>query len=491
MREVGVGRMFRGSALMVLMRWVMRLSGLVSTMILARILTPSDFGVVTMAAIFVGFLELFTSTNFDLALIRIPEPARSHYDTAWTLQLVLGLLVGAAIFALAPIGSWYFEDPSVVWVARVLSINAILNGAGNIRVVDFRRELDFRKEFLFNVTWKLGSTIVTIGAALILRNYWALVVGSVAGSLCALALGYIVLPYRPRLDIRHTREIVSFSQWMLMFHVGTYLRNRIDTLVVGRLAPAGVVGIYNVTAEMSSAPATEVVIPSSRALFPSLARLADEPLKLKETLSAALGLCFLIVVAASSGMAVVASEAVRVVLGPQWVEAVPLVTPLAFAGGMNAISHVIGTLLAAIGRQRFTAALIWMNVVILIPVMALGARYRGVSGIAEARALVALVILLAALTFVARSQLLTLRELLGLLWRPIVASSAMVLLIRTLPLDGREAQEVSLALKVAVGALAFFGATLALWRASGRPAGAERHIRNFLRRGNGEQRFWA
>ncbi len=265
-----LGEMARGSALMILMRWTMRLAGLVSTMVLARLLTPSDFGIVTVATIFVGLLDLFTSTNFDLALLRTKDTERSHYDTAWTLQLILGTSVGALIFVLAPLTVWYFEDSRVVWVTRLLAANVVLNGVGNIKLVDFRRNLDFRKEFLFNVSWKILSMVVTISMAVHLRSYWALVAGSLAGNLGGVVLGYVVRPYRPRFDLRHAREMISFSQWMLMFNVGTYLRNRIDTLLVARLSSPGAVGVYNVAAELSAMPTTEVVIPSGRALFPVL-----------------------------------------------------------------------------------------------------------------------------------------------------------------------------------------------------------------------------
>lgn len=464
---------------MILMRWTMRLAGLVSTMVLARLLTPSDFGIVTVATIFVGLLDLFTSTNFDLALLRTKDTERSHYDTAWTLQLILGTSVGALIFVLAPLTVWYFEDSRVVWVTRLLAANVVLNGVGNIKLVDFRRNLDFRKEFLFNVSWKILSMVVTISMAVHLRSYWALVAGSLAGNLGGVVLGYVVRPYRPRFDLRHAREMISFSQWMLMFNVGTYLRNRIDTLLVARLSSPGAVGVYNVAAELSAMPTTEVVIPSGRALFPSFVKLAGDERSLKQSVRIALGVCVLGVIPICAGVALVAPQMVRVILGTQWLETVPLMPPLAFAGGLNAVSHVIGTFLAAIGQQRLTAALTWMNVAILIPTLLAAAPF-GILGIAVGRMLVSVVVLIVALYFLVGSRVLTAGEIVDLAWRPIIAAGGMSFVVWILDSDSLPSPLLTLGLKIMTGVVSYGALAYLLWRASGSPDGAERKTLELL-----------
>ena len=172
-----LGHMARGSAVMIVMRWSMRLIGVVSTMILARLLTPLDFGVVAMATIFVGFIELFSLMSFDLALIRIPEPDREDYDTAWTLQAILGAVLTLLILAFAPVAAWYFNEPRLAIVVRLLAGNSFLQGLSNIGLADFRKNLDFQRDLRFNVYSRLIVFVATMAVAFPLRNYWALVTG--------------------------------------------------------------------------------------------------------------------------------------------------------------------------------------------------------------------------------------------------------------------------------------------------------------------------
>ena len=103
----------RGSAWMIGMRWAIRGVGLVSTIILARLLAPDDFGVVAMAMVAVAILESFTNTGTDLALLRNTEATREHYDTAWTLEIIQAVLLAAVLFASAPLVGGHFEDPRV------------------------------------------------------------------------------------------------------------------------------------------------------------------------------------------------------------------------------------------------------------------------------------------------------------------------------------------------------------------------------------------
>src|SRR5690349_1747934 len=126
-----------GSALMIAMRWSTRLLGLFSTLILVRLLTPDDFGVVAMAMVILGLLEVFTHTSVDLALIRDRDPSREHYDTAWTLEIVQAIGLAIALVVVAPWAARYFNDERVAPVIYALALRAVLGSFENIGVVAF------------------------------------------------------------------------------------------------------------------------------------------------------------------------------------------------------------------------------------------------------------------------------------------------------------------------------------------------------------------
>src|SRR6185312_2887630 len=139
--------MLRGSAWAVALRWCIRGTGLLSTLILARLLTPADFGIVAMAMLVVGALEILSETGQRLAIIRHPDPTREHYDSAWTISILIGLGLSAGIFAVAPLTVDYFHEPRAVLVIRCLALRALIGGFENIGVVDFRRGLRFQRDF--------------------------------------------------------------------------------------------------------------------------------------------------------------------------------------------------------------------------------------------------------------------------------------------------------------------------------------------------------
>jgi len=214
------------------MRWAIRGIGLVSTVILARLLTPDDFGVVAMAMVAVALLEVFTQSGVDLALLRTTEPTREHYNAAWSLEIIQGVLLAIVLFMTAPWVGSHFDDARVTDVIRVLSLRALIGGFQNIGVVNFRRDLAFGREFQFGVFKKLSTFVVTIASALILNNYWALVIGQVVGKVLEVGISYRMSAYRPRFSLERVGEIWGFSQWLILSRFARLVNKQFDRWVV-------------------------------------------------------------------------------------------------------------------------------------------------------------------------------------------------------------------------------------------------------------------
>ena len=114
-------KFINGALWMIAMRWMMRLFGILSTIILARLLTPTDFGIVALALIVVGLLEVLSWTAIDLALIQKQETTREHYDTAWTVQILQGLFIALLLVGVSPYAASYFDEPALIHVVYILA----------------------------------------------------------------------------------------------------------------------------------------------------------------------------------------------------------------------------------------------------------------------------------------------------------------------------------------------------------------------------------
>lgn len=467
----------RGSVWMIAMRWGARLIGLVSTLVLARLLTPADFGIVAMAMVFVSILELASYAGVDLALIRDRQAGREHYDSAWTVQLLQAGAVALLLFALAPFVTTVFDDPRAVLVVQVMGINALLDGAQNIGVVAFRKELDFAKEFRFNIYKKLVSAALTIGAAFVLRNYWALVIGTIAGTVASLALSYAMHPYRPRLSLAKVNEFWGFSLWLFVARLGSFLNRKLDAILIGNGHGAAAMGNYHIAQELGTMPANEVVMPMRRALFPTLSSIPSESGEFKTAMRESFGTLALIVAALGAGLYATAPEVVRLALGTQWEQAIPLIRWMAIFGIFAGVSSFVEMMLWIENRTHVSALLNWVEVVLLVPVLVFALARIGIEGVAAGRALVGAVMMIAAFAVVASMRD---RAIVWALARAAFAAAVMVLVLHHLPGAWLGWVALQLALKVLVGAAVYCLVLWCIWVITGRPHGAERSLLDWI-----------
>lgn len=471
---IDIGRaLAHGSAWMVGLRWAMRGLGLASTFVLARLLSPGEFGVVAMAMLVVGLVEVFGHAGQHLALIRLPNPVRADYDAAWTLGILIALAVALATWAVAPLAAWYFHDARVPWLIRLLALRPLLGSLDNIGVVAFRKELRFGREFAFLAAQKLATVAVTIAVALWLRDARALVAGLLGGPAVGVALSYALHPYRPRLSLARARGLLAFSGWMLLVHVAQYVHDKADEMVVGGVADAGAMGRYSVAADAATAPTIEVVIPATRALFPIFARLGDDRAAVRDAYLQVFSAACLISVATGAGMALVAGDFVRVALGEQWLSAIPLVRLLALAGGLYGIMHNGITVLSATGHARLSGLLSASRTLVLVPVLIAAGLLGGVPAVAAARGLATLAFIPGIFLAIARVLPVTPADMVSRAWRPVAAGGAMALAVLGVQAMAPDNPWPRLFLAAGAGAMVYAGAILALWWLAGRPEGLE------------------
>ena len=492
--EIGDGRdatfrsagcIMKGAAWSVALRWAMRLLGLVSTAILARLLAPGDFGLVAMAMLVVAFVESWLSFGVATALIQNQSATREHYDTAWTLRIIQSAIVATGIAAGAPLAAAYFAEPRVMTVLWVLCPAVIVGGMANIGVVAFRKELEFHKEFKLQVAGKVLGFIVTVGAAFWLRNYWALVIGTVASYGVGCTLSYAMHPFRPRFSLARFRELWGYSQWMLVRSIGHFAEMRVDEVLVGGLGSTRQMGLYAVASEFARLPGSEIAAPLNQVLVPGFAKLQNEPHRLAAAYLNVLGTVSTVTLPAAIGLALVAREFILLLLGEQWIAAVPLL-------GYLAISHAIRTgeslsisLFLGSGWPRMAAAASWLSAALLVGVALTLLKSRGAEGVAMATIASGVVLMAFVFYAVTRVSEITAKDLLARLWRPAVASVLMAATVAAVPGLG-EGIVVDLVVKVLVGATTYCAGVLIAWRLAGSPDGAERfflgHVNGFLKR---------
>src|SRR6266849_3408388 len=156
-----------GSLWAVGMRWGTRLIGLVSVVIVARILRPDDFGILAMAMLLTGLLESFVELGVAMMVIREEHISGVDLNTAWTIRILQGLVLGVVVALLATPAALYFREPRLTAVVYLCALALTLNSFENIGVVLIRKELDFAKDFVYQIVVKLAGVVTTICLALL------------------------------------------------------------------------------------------------------------------------------------------------------------------------------------------------------------------------------------------------------------------------------------------------------------------------------------
>jgi lipopolysaccharide exporter len=376
-------RMARSAAWMIGLRLADRTIGLVSVLFLARLLVPADFGLVAMGTVILGALEAMSAFGFEMALIKRQAKDRARWDSAWTLNVMIGAFNATVIAALAPLAALFYGEPRVTSVMLVLAASALVSGLRNIGMVEFEQELRFGRIVMLSLTRRTVSFVVTLTLAWWYGSYWALLVGMVTGHVVDLLLSYAFSPYRPRFSLVAWRDLFSFSKWLLLNNVLFYTSQRGGDAVVGNQAGASALGTYTVSLELANLPTSELVWPVMRAVFPGYAMMSSNVQRLAQGFLKVFALVLMFALPAAAGIALLAEPLVAVLLGPRWSDATPIIQVLAIAGGIRAAQANTGSVYLALDRPQLASAIMFLGILLSLGPFAIrgGTHAAGGSGV--------------------------------------------------------------------------------------------------------------
>jgi len=477
-------RMARGAVWMVLFKLVERSLGLVSTLILARLLVPADFGVVAMAMSSVLMAELLSAFGFDIAIIQHTAATEDHYHSAWTCNVMLGATITVLMLLLAGPIARFYQHPELSRVVSALAFGPLISGAENIGIVAFRKELNFRREFLFQVSRRIVYFAVVVPLAFLLRNHWALVIGTLVSKSAATAISFGAHPFRPRFTLSRAKELVSFSRWLLFNNLVAFLKERLSDFFIGRAYGAAPLGAYNIAYEFSNLPTTELRAPINRALVQGFARMSDLS-EVRRAYAQALGLLALFALPAAAAIFALAPFIVPVVLGQQWLDTVPLMQLLAFNGVLLMFQSSMRSVLIGRGQPDRVSKADAAYLVVLLIAMACLVVPLGVAGAAVAVLVTSVVATPVYLVQLQRAVGFEPRLFFKAVVSPLVASLLMAGALEwelPTPTSGLAANTAWLAAGLALAAAFYLSFLSLIWLLRGRPAGAERMLLELLRR---------
>ncbi|MDU0369157.1 lipopolysaccharide biosynthesis protein [Hymenobacter endophyticus] len=356
------------------------------TATMARLLSPAAFGLVALAGVILRFGSYFAQMGMEQAIIQKAELTRADVRAAFTSSVVLSLVFAALLVAAAPLAASIVQQPEVVPVVRVLAAGLLLTGLNATALSLLRRHMQFRTLAIIEVvSYVLGYGGLGIGLALHGYGVWSLVAATLGQSLLLTILSYLAERHdiRPLFEWETYRPLVAYGSRMSAISFLEFVTGSLDTLLIGRLLGAAALGIYSRGWMLIGLPVYLLTTSVSKVVFPSFSQVqADRP-RLRAVYLSSITLVGALVIPICAGAAVAAPEIVRVMLGPDWLAAVPILRVVCAAFALSMVTMFAGVVCDA------TATLtpkLWLNLlyVVLLTGLFMGLSRYGLLGVAGA-----------------------------------------------------------------------------------------------------------
>ena len=458
------GRSVRGTAAMVLSeggRFGIRMLGVA---VLARLLTPADFGLLAMVATFTRLIQLFRDLGLGTVTVQRTDIREEQVSYLFWVNVAAGAVSTLLTAAFAPVAAWFYGEPDLTGITLVLATGFLFGGVSVQHQALMRRQMKFSALAWIRVAASIGSVAVGVVAALQGAGYWALVAMSLASAVIMTVGLWLICGWRPgppRRGDEATRALLAFGGNLTGTRLLGFFARNLDNILIGKVWGGEALGLYSKAYQLLMLPITQFTAPVTGVVVPALSRLQDDPERFRsyyrQAIQALSSLTMPIVVFTF----VAADELVLLVLGPQWGSTAVifrLLVPAAFVGTFNGAAGWVWVALNQTDRQ-----LRWgiLSTPVYIAAFAVGVVW-GPEGVAIAFSVAQCVLRYAGLSFCYQTNFLGFPDLWAAIWRPSVASIAAGTLVFALAASGVGLPLGSLA--SLIGMLAAYGiAYLLLW----------------------------
>src|SRR3989339_573343 len=341
---------------------------IVKTAILARILSPVDFGQFGAATLSLSLFEVLTETGVNQALIYSDNKVEELVNPAWTVAIIRGAVISILIALSAWPVSVFFSDTHLIKLILVLSLVPLIKGFINPMTVEFIKELKFEKEAMFRLTLLIIDGLTAIISAVFLKSALAFAIAMIIAGAAEVILSFLYFKIRPRLSFsrKYLTEIMNYGKWVTLSGIGYWFSAELDDFVAGKAFGMKTLGIYQAAYKISTLPVTEIAGSVNQVSFPVMSKLKDDRLRFWKIFMGSIGVIGGIGMIGGLVLWIWPREVVLILLGDKWLEAVPLIRILAVFGMVRSVESGIQPVFLATGRPKVATIGNFIKVITLI-----------------------------------------------------------------------------------------------------------------------------
>ncbi len=398
----------RGGIVTVGSTGIMFFINMIRTIILARLLTPADFGIIGMVAVFINFAEMFKDAGLSLATVQKEEISKDQISTLFWINLTISTSFGVMMIAGAPFISDFYKKPELTMITVALAISFILGGL----LVQHRALLRRHMRFDLLSAKTIISTITGVSVSIVLAitgwKYWALVFGTISATLAEVLLSFYFCPWWPGKPRRGTgvKSMLKFGIHLTASSFFNYFSRNADNILIGKFVGAEGLGIYQKSYQLFRLPVTNIINPVKMVAIPALSSLHGQPERFRNYYRKMIHIISAFTFPLSVYFFIEADFIINLVLGDQWTGAIPVFRLLALGGLIQPITAQSGIAMVSVGNsKRYLNWNIFYAIVLVIS-FASGIPY-GVTGLATAYAIAEYTVFIPGLIYCYRDTLVS------------------------------------------------------------------------------------
>jgi O-antigen/teichoic acid export membrane protein len=447
------GRSVRGGVWTIGSQGTQYVIAFVSTVVLARILTPADFGLVAMVVAVTGFGQAFADLGLSEATIQSQEINHNQVSTLFWVNVGIGAILTILTICLAPVLAWIYKQPNVKEITFVISLTFLICGLRVQHEALLRRQMRFSALAFRDIVSVSAGVLVAVVMALKGAGYWALVAQPLTMNFTQVILTWLLVKWIPSLPRRDTkiRSMLTFGGNVAASYLIINVNRSADNALVGWYCGAGPLGLYSRAYNLLMLPVRQLSAPAGAVVVPAFSRIQNDPERFARYYLRVVNLITWIAAAVFGFLFVAAKPVIALVLGPQWKEAAPVFQILAISALAQLLLESTIWLFISQGHSKRLLKLLLIVCPVIVVSFAIGLPF-GIEGVALSGSLVLLSILPWVLKFSFRGTDLTLQRLGRSLLCPL-SLSMMGVLVAEIAL--RLIQPVSILLQLVVVALSF------------------------------------
>ena len=452
----------RGGIMVAVMKVIERIMTMIRLVILARLLSPNDFGLMGIALLILTIFDTFSQTGLRQALIQKKEDIKGYLNSAWTILVVRSFFLVVVIALLAPYAATFFKAPDATNIIRVVPIAIICIAFTNIGIIYFQKELNFKKQVVLELCAITADFTIAITLAFALRNIWALVCGMLTGHFTRMIVSYVLHPYRPRFDFNLTKaaELFRFGKWVVGSTIMVFLITQGDSLMVAKIAGVAALGFYQVAYRISNITATEITYIITQVTFPAYSKIQDNKERLREAYLKVLSIVCFVAIPLATVIVLFSRDFTIIFMKEKWLPMVPVLQILSVAGLFRALAATATPVFYAVGRPVWDTRLQFARLIIMIALIVPLLNTYGITGAAVA---VTISIFIALLGFIYSIMQILACPLYTIMRRILYPALSSILMVVVCIFIQRMLQPIGIfafILLVTVSAITYFGAML-------------------------------